>query len=347
MKKKITWFIVLAIFVANVLSGQKVWAQTPPEDFVYQYATPQDFIRWLGDVPNRHKEFVKAYKKEQGYFLAPKVKGAVLDDMCWGIKDVALNYGFHNANISWRMYVYPIKDCKKENYYSEDIGTLVNKKDGGIVFNKKEQEVYTNYFTGDTYTITDYYEKKKVQLGDYSTVNCVENIFCKKDKKTNVEKKEIYLHFFKSGMYILVSSNFNADIDGEKSLTEVMKNCTFQKHYIRPVFELNKSKVSKKTVLLYTTMHNPTKAKFSYIKFYLYDKKKKKYTLCYTKKITGKNKRKKTVSTKLDVKQCLKKGKKQLRKKKEYPLKRKKRYYYKIRAGVGIHCEIFGSFKLK
>lgn len=345
MKKKITWFVVLAIFVANVLSGQKVWAQTPPEDFVYQYATPQDFIRWLGDVPNRRKEFVKAYKKEQGYFLAPKVKGAVLDDMCWGIKDVALNYGFHNANISWRMYVYPVKDYKKKHYYSEDIGTLVKEESGGVIeFDTTKQYFCTDSYTGNTYIQTSCFNKKKLCLGDKKTVDCVQHILF--TKYTNMEKEQISLYFIKAGMYIRVES-IGPVANREKNLTEVMKNCTFQKHYIRPVFELNKSKVSKKTALLYTTMHNPTKAKFSYIKFYLYDKKKKKYVLCYTKKISGKNKRKKTVSTKLDVKQCLKKGKKQLRKKKEYPLKRKKRYYYKIRAGVGIHCEVFGSFKLK
>lgn len=348
MKKKITWLMVLIILIIGTIPSKNASALEPPQDSIWKYAKPQDFVYWINDKTKEreNKNFVKAYKKEQGYLLAPKIKGAVLDKVCWGLGNVTVNYRFHNANIGWRMNVYPIKDCKKEGYYSEDIGTLVYNEGDEIIYNQKEQYTYTDVITQNTYTGVKYYVKKKLRLGDNSSVDCVQYTVNERNETTKQEYEYFGFHFFASGMYIHVYKTFG--VDGEKYLTQAMKNCTFQKYYTNPKLKIlkKKNKVSKKTAIVYASIYNPTKKKYTYVDFYLYDKKAKKYKVHVRQKLVKKNSDFATI--RFDVKKCIKNWKRRSISGKKYTLERKKKYKYKIQTKIGgKRYQVVSSFKIK
>lgn len=349
MKKKITWLMVLIILIIGTIPSKNASALEPPQDSIWKYAKPQDFVYWINDKTKEreNKNFVKAYKKEQGYLLAPKIKGAVLDNVCWGWGNVTVNYRFHNANIGWRMDVRPIKDCKKEKNFSQDIGTFVSDF-GGIVFNQKEQETSIHPVTNDIYTNSWYYVKSKLTLGNHSIVDCVQYTEYEKNETTKVTYKSIRYYFFTSDMYVRVSCDFNNNIDGEKYLTQSMKNCTFQKYYTNPKLKIlkKKNKVSKKNAIVYASIYNPTKKKYTYVDFYLYDKKAKKYKVHVRQKLVKKNSDSATI--RFDVKKCIKNWKRRSISGKKYTLERKKKYKYKIQARIGgKRYQVVSSFKIK
>lgn len=352
--------ILFCIMVTICLSpSEEALALSPPVDCAIKYKVPKDFIWWMYGKKHAgptQDEFIKAYREEQGYLLAPQITDAVLDDVCWGYDTAAVNYAFHKGNVSWRMYVLPAKNCKEEyggytlEYYSDDIVDLVSKKEGEIVLDKKKSDKYIdkeNY--RNSYYFTEYYLKKKLQLGDRTIVDCVQNNLHIKYLYQNRENVYVTLHFIKDGMYVRVTSTVK---DGQENVAfDALKTCTFEKLPTNPklTLEKKKNKVSKKNAILHATLQNPTNQDLTYIKLYLYDKKEKRYRMFLRKKAAKNSMRKEKVSLKFNVLKIIKDRRNRfLRKKKSFfPLKRKKKYKYMIRTKVnGTYLEAKGSFKL-
>ena len=373
MKKIIAIIMEVAIFF-SIVPGQKASALQPIGFYDFESPTPQGFVHWVNNKPSdveewRHNRFVNTYKKEQDYILAPNMQGAVSDGVKWGTKDTSINYWFSGNDLYWTIFVYPVKIIKNEYYYSDNIEDLMKKKTGRYITSFDQIDYYsgTDVITGKDYETTVSYKKKKLQLGDKSTVDCIQEI--SRTKSGNQWKEEIYLHFFKEKMYFYVIVNGYTD-NNEKNVTQAMSKCTFQKYYTNPRLELNKkkNKVSRKNAILYATLQNPTKSHFTYVKLFIYDKKAKKYKFRYMQKMSKKDETKKDITVKLNVKQCIKKGVSQLtrmerrrvaplkvsgkkyvrRKMKALPLERKKKYKYKIQVKVGAnYYDVTGSFRLK
>lgn len=354
MKKiAITFLMIFSMLVASTVPGEAVMASKPQPDYDFSEAVPQKLIWWLNNtshskdtkIGKTHKEFVKAYKKEQGYILVPQIDDAALDNVRWGKWNVAVNYGFHNNDISWRMYVYPMKDCKKENFYSEDIVSLVDKRDGGIELNKEEKyETATGWCMPEPCTLTTKYVKKKLQLGDHTFVDCIQRTDHRKYKNFDSENISVYLYFIKAGMYVRVCCD-RADVGQENKVADALQKCTFKKMPTNAQLTLNKNKETKKNVILNATLQNPTNKKFTLVELRIYDKKIKKYRLIYRKKMRAKSRKKEKVSLKFNVQKCIndwgKSGK-------TLSLERKKKYKYKICAKVnGENLVTAGTFKLK
>ena len=304
-------------------------ALTPPSEFAYQHEVPRDFIWWLHDKKHSghvQDRFIKAYKDEQGYLLVPKISGAELYDVRWGYRDVAINYGFCKGDISWRMYVYPIKDCKKESYYSDDIVELAKNRDYINELNKKYE--YTNmnsHYPEGAYSGNELYFKRNLALGNHAIVDCVQGNTYTKYWDLDMEDVSVYLHFFVDGMYIRVNGGVPA-VGQENKVPDALRTCTFEKLPTNPILTLEKkkNKVSKKNAILHATLQNPTNQDFTYIELYLYDKKQKKYRRFLRKKVTEKSKRKEKVTLKFNVQKIIKDWRKRSvkRNKSSFPLKR-------------------------
>lgn len=341
------------MIITCIISNQKALAR-PPLDTAFKHEVPRDFVWWLHDQKESgyvQDRFIKAYKDEQGYLLAPQISDAVLDNVCWGYEDIAVNYKFIKGNLSLKMYVYPVKDCKEESYYSEDIVELVKKRDYIKELNKKYEYTSTNDYPEGSYSGNELYFKRKLQLGNHITVDCVQGNTYIKYWDTNTETVSVYLHFFIDGMYVRVIGYVPA-VGQENKVPDALKTLTFEKLPTNPklTLEKKKNKVSKKNAILHATLQNPTNQDFTYIELYLYDKKQKKYRRFLRKKVTEKSKRKEKVALKFNVQKIIKDWRKRSirRNKSSFPLKRKKKYKYMVRTKVyGKYLEAKGSFKLK
>ncbi len=362
MKRKISIFILILALAICTVPQQDALALTPPKEPMYRYEVPRDFIWWLYDKKESEQEseyaqeFIKAYKDEQGYLLVPKITDAVLDDVCWGYEGISVNYGFHKGDISWVMYVRPAKDCKEQyaytfDYYSNDIVELVNKKEGGIELNKNKS--YEWIYEEDpqrSCIITEYYLKKRLRLGDHTTVDCVQKNWHKKYLYNNQGYVHVTLHFIKDGMYIWLTSHLH---EGQENATfDTLKTCTFEKMPTNPKLSLDKkkNKISKKNAILHTTLQNPTNQNFTHVELWLYDKKEKRYRKFLRRKVTKKSMRKEKVALKFNVQKIVKDWRKQSarRNQSSFPLKRKKKYKYMVRTKVlGKYLAVKGSFQLK
>lgn len=360
MKKKISRFIIIIILL-SMLPVQNALARSRSPKSTFQYRTPQDFVQWInGRAPDRFEKlfekYVDVYCKKRDSIVAPEMENIPLNCVCWGTENTAINYRFYQGDFFCIIYMYPVVACQKEQYYAEDIGTLVKERDM-IEYNQLESSSFIDEETGEEYTETVYYEKKKLRLKD-GTVNCVQRTRRRQSKTT--DQTAIDFHFFHSGMYVYVENMFYQN-EGEKKQLQAMKTCSFQKLYTQPKLQLNKKKqkVTKKNAILHATMYNPTKKRAKYVSLYFYDNRTKKYKLYYQKRVAGKNQRKNEFAIKLNVNSCLKQGKKQLKRRKAFLLERKKKYKYMIRVQTNMlvgryqvnskkrNYDVVGSFRLK
>lgn len=74
MKKRIIIFILFATLMTRILPSQEALAIPPLVDCAIKYKVPKDFIWWMYDKKHsgpEQNEFIKAYREEQGYPLAP------------------------------------------------------------------------------------------------------------------------------------------------------------------------------------------------------------------------------------------------------------------------------------
>ena len=352
MKKTIIRLVATAILLSMVLM-REVSASPPPEsDFKYQYSSPEDFIQWINNsatakTEKKYQQYINAYKKKQDFILAPKMEAAILDKVCWGNRNISINYHFFKNDIDWFMYIYPTKAYNTENF-PNTIDSLIKDKYSTVI-NKTDLYPYsvTDEVTGETYTQTFSYEKKKLQLGNRRIVDCVQQTVRRKNEKRILER--VYLECFISDMYVYISSDEFA-VGKAQKLIQAMKKCTFQKIYTVPQPKLykKKSKVSRKNAIVYAILRNPTRRGYTELRFYLYDKKGNKHKVLYQESIKKRYRRRRKVVIKLDVRQCLKRAKRQMKAKKVYLLKRKKKYRYKIQVKVGAkYYDATGSFRLR
>lgn len=353
MKTRLSIFISCMMILTCIISNQKALAR-PPLYTAFEYKIPRDFVWWLHDKKNPasvQERFIKAYIEEQGYLLVPKIDDAALDDVCWGYEDVAVNYGFRKEDISWRMFVYPVKDFKKESYYSEDIEEILKKRGNVIELDKKYEHTTIMNDPQRSYYSSSYYYKKKLQLGEHTSVDCVQGNIYTKYMNLNRETVSATLHFFVEEMYVRVIGYVSA-LGQENKVADALKTCTFEKLPTNPrlTLEKKKNKVSKKNAILHATLQNPTNQDFTYTELYLYDKKQKRYRRFLRKKMTEKSKRKEKVALKFNVQKIIKDWRKRSirRNKSSFPLERKKKYKYMVRTKVyGKYLEAKGTFKLK
>ena len=340
MKREISIFILSFILTICTMPNQEVSALGPPLDTAFKHEAPRDFVWWLHDQKESgyvQDRFIKAYKDEQGYLLAPQISDAVLDNVCWGYEDIAVNYKFIKGNLSWRMYVYPVKDCKEESYYSEDIVELTKKRHHITELDKKYERAIIESYPDGAYYRSSYFFKKKLQLGRHISVDCVQGNIYTKYWDLNMETVSVTLHFFIDGMYVRVISYVPA-VGQENKVADALKACTFEKLPTNPrlTLEKKKNKVSKKNAILHATLQNPTNQDFTRVQLYLYDKKQKRYRIFLKKTVTSKSMRKEQVALKFNVQKIIKDWRKRSirRNKSSFPLKRKTKYKYMVRTKV-------------
>lgn len=353
IRKTIIWLIIFAVATAYAEPCRRISATPPPRVFQGTGSTPQGFVRWINDrtlamsepLLNKavYNKYVDTYKVEQNHIMVPN-PGEELRYVKWDAGDVALTYVFDKYDIE----VYPIKQCRKEKYYSNNIAAFIENRDGIKVPSEKVIIDCLNNETGFLERETESYETKGLFLRHYRTVPCVEYMYqytCKNGEK-NYECKRAELHFFVAGMYVNVIAYIQPD--SPINLAEEMKEIVFEKIYTNPRIKHSGKRITKKQAIIYAMLYNPTKDSFTDVKFYIYNKKTKRYQLVYCEKVPKKNRKKQKVSIKLNVQKCLKKGRKQLRRKKVYPINRRKGYRYRIRAKVGKkYYDVTNSFRLK
>ncbi len=353
MKRKISTFIlILALTICTV--PQQDALSMPPLGITYHYETPQGFIWWLYDKkPSRdvQDKFIKVYKDEQGYLAVPQIRDAELRDVRWESGELSVNYSFAKNDVSWEINVCPIKDCKKKSYYSDDIVELAKNRHHFEELNKKYEYTRTFSYSQRTYYITNYFFKRKLQLGNQTTVDCVQGNTYAKYPDLDMENVSVDLHFFTEGMYVSVDGYVPA-LGQENMVADALKTCTFEKMPTNPKLSLDKkkNKISKKNAILHTTLQNPTNQNFTHVELWLYDKKEKRYRKFLRRKVTKKSMRKEKVALKFNVQKIVKDWRKQSarRNQSSFPLKRKKKYKYMVRTKVlGKYLAVKGSFKLK
>ncbi len=355
MKREVSIFILILVLAICTVPQQDAQALAPPAGHIsYTYKAPRDFLWWLYDKKDAghiQDKFIRAYRDEQGYLLVPEITGAVLDGVYWSYENVSVCYRFHKGDVSWGIYVYPIKDCKEESYYSDDIVELTKNRDYFGELNKKYEYTCTPSYPQRPYYRTSYFFKRKLPLGNHTTVDCVQGNFYRKLLDLDTEIISVDLHFFVAGMYVNVNGYVSA-LGQEDMVVDALKTCTFEKLSTNPKLTLDKkkNKISKKNAILHAILQNPTNHDFNYVELWLYDKKEKRYRRFLRKKVSESSMRKEKVALTFNAQKIIKYWRKQSAKRNQssFPLKRKKKYKYKVRTKVyGKYLEAKGSFKLK
>ena len=355
MKLKITSFLMLAILFC-IIPCHKASALKPPRIDKYEYSGPQDFVHWINNKSmaksksffeeSMYQKYVNTYKEDQDYILAPKIAGAALDRVYWKTSEVPINYKFSNKNIDWYMVVYPVQAYNKEHFPSDITSDLERRYRIVCDVSDDNSHLVTDSITGEEYMQRQSMEKTKLKLAG-TTVDCLQEVWRWKNEKTTLE--EVFWDFITEGMYVQVYAH-GMTANKLNYMTQIMSKCSFRKFYTNPGLKINgkKNKVSRKNAILYATLHNPARGRVTKLRLYLYDKAGKKHKVLYREDVKKRYRRRRKLTIKLDVRQCLKKAKRQMKAKNIYTLQRKKKYRYKIQVKVGTkYCNAFGSFKLR